>query len=503
MGTVWQAHDELLGRTIAIKEINLPQLAQIDRAELRERAMREARAAALLSHPNAITVHDVVEEDGNPWIVMAFVDSDSLADLLRSSGPLPPTRVAEIGLAVLNALEEAHALGILHRDVKPGNVLLGSGGRIVLTDFGIATLEGDPAMTTAGLLLGAPAYMAPERAAGLRLGPASDLWSLGATLYAAVEGRPPYDRESAVATLTALMNEDLPFPRAAGQLAPILLGLLVRDPARRLDAPAARRMLETCLREPTMHMTRVAPTLIAGPVDRSRVADRSQVVARPQPAAVPTSFDRAPHPTAIPTVLNGRPEPLGATPTAFRSRPAEQPAHQGRRPSRWWAARIAMTASTTVALLIAAIANPWMADLVAREDAVPSRLYEILSFPSWVVTDPPVHSLRTAIAFDARAVLLVVLVGIVGFRLCRALRVRRGRIFVLVVVWFAVVASAALAGLLGSPLINGVLGDGMTAPRFGTAEFALSQASEGAIHGVAVGWLPALLAAAVAGRRRT
>lgn len=258
MGTVWRAHDELLGRTVAVKEVCLPQVGGIDRAELRARTMREARAAARLSHPNAVTVHDMIEEDGQPWIVMALVSADSLSDVLATSGALPPKRVAEIGLALLSALEAAHAAGILHRDVKTANVLLGHDGRVVLTDFGVATLEGDPALTGTGMLLGSPAYMAPERALGAPVGPGSDLWSLGATLYAAVEGQPPFDRTTPMATLAALATEDAPAPRAAGPLTAVLTGLLVRDPKLRLDIPATRRMLQAAAGDPAAPQPSVA-----------------------------------------------------------------------------------------------------------------------------------------------------------------------------------------------------------------------------------------------------
>ncbi len=243
MGVVWRAHDDLLGRTVAVKEVILPQIGQLDRADLRRRTMREARAAARLSHPNAVTVHDVIEEDGQPWIVMQLLAAESLSDLIKDTGPLPPRRVAEIGLALLDALRAAHAAGILHRDVKPGNVLIGHDGRVVLTDFGIATLEGDPSLTSTGLLLGAPAYIAPERARGAASGAAADLWSLGATLYCAVEGRQPYDYETPMATLMAVATEDPAPPRLAGPLVPLLDGLLRRDPAQRVDGATAQRLL--------------------------------------------------------------------------------------------------------------------------------------------------------------------------------------------------------------------------------------------------------------------
>jgi serine/threonine protein kinase len=182
MGTVWAGRDELLHREVAIKEVHFPaELSDAEQADLRERTLREARATAWLSHPNVVTTYNVVEEDGRPWIVMELLPSRSLSTMLREDGPLAPYRVAEIGLGVLGALELFHAQGVVHRDVKPGNVLITPDGRPVLTDFGIATMAGDPALTSTGVVLGSPAYISPERARGQRPGPAGDLWSLGAT----------------------------------------------------------------------------------------------------------------------------------------------------------------------------------------------------------------------------------------------------------------------------------------------------------------------------------
>ncbi|TDD19500.1 serine/threonine protein kinase, partial [Kribbella turkmenica] len=227
MGVVWQARDELLGRTVAVKQILLPpELPDTEREILRRRTLREARSAGRLSHPNVVTVFDVVEEDGRPWIVMEMVDSTTLADAIREYGPLPPGEVARIGLQVLAALQAAHRAGVLHRDVKPSNVLLTGEGRVVLTDFGIATLEGDPSLTTSGALLGSPAFIAPERVQAQGVGTESDLWSLGATMYTAVEGRPPYDRGAALPTLAAAVTEPPDPPRLAGPLWPVLDGLL-------------------------------------------------------------------------------------------------------------------------------------------------------------------------------------------------------------------------------------------------------------------------------------
>jgi hypothetical protein len=244
MGTVWHARDELLGRDVAIKEVLLPpELDDQERELLCRRAMREARAAARLNHPNVVTVYDVLEHDGRPWIVMELMPSRSLADVVREDGPLPPQRVAAIGLKVLDALSAAHAAGVCHRDVKPSNVLLGDDGRVVLTDFGIANVEGDPSLTVTGLLLGAPAYMAPERALGQPVGAEADLWSLGATLYTAVEGRPPYDAGGPMPTLAAVVTRDPAPTQRAGPLTPVLEGLLRKDPTARLTATNLRRLL--------------------------------------------------------------------------------------------------------------------------------------------------------------------------------------------------------------------------------------------------------------------
>ncbi len=300
MGTVWRGHDELLGRTVAVKEVQLPgQLTDADREVMRARTLREARAAARLNHPHAVTVYDVVQEDGRPWIVMELLDARSLADLVRSSGPVSPAAAARIGLDVLSALDAAHAAGIVHRDVKPGNVMVAANGRAVLTDFGIATLEGDSHLTTTGLLVGAPAYVAPERAKGAHPGRESDLWALGATLYAAVEGRPPFDRGNPMATLSALITEEIPRPLAAGPLTPVLDGLLTKDPHHRMGAHEARRLLGQARREAEAaeHRTAELPVLAvptdATPDGRADLpADRTEVVRRPSRPRRPTTRRR-------------------------------------------------------------------------------------------------------------------------------------------------------------------------------------------------------------------
>ncbi|MFI6518701.1 protein kinase [Spirillospora sp. NPDC050679] len=243
MGTVWHAHDLMLDREVAVKEVVLPPgLTDSERNVLYERTFREARASARLNHPGVVTVHDVVEADGSPWIVMELVRARSLQDLLEQ-GPLSHRRVAEIGLQMLGALRHAHEKGILHRDVKPSNVLITDTGRVVLTDFGIAQMEGDATLTQTGLVMGSPAYIPPERAAGERAVPASDLWALGATLYAALEGRSPYERSDAMSSLQAALTEPVPPPRNAGPLARVLEGLLAREPMHRMNAAQAEPLL--------------------------------------------------------------------------------------------------------------------------------------------------------------------------------------------------------------------------------------------------------------------
>ncbi|MET9758443.1 serine/threonine-protein kinase [Streptomyces sp. NPDC006372] len=251
MGTVWRAQDETLGRTVAVKELRFP--SNIDEEEKRRlitRTLREAKAIARIRNNSAVTVFDVVQEDDRPWIVMELVEGKSLAEVIREDGLLEPKRAAEVGLAVLDVLRSAHREGILHRDVKPSNVLIAEDGRVVLTDFGIAQVEGDPSITSTGMLVGAPSYISPERARGHKPGPAADLWSLGGLLYAAVEGAPPYDKGSAIATLTAVMTEPLEEPKNAGPLADVIRGLLTKDPAERLDDAGARAMLNSVLHAP-------------------------------------------------------------------------------------------------------------------------------------------------------------------------------------------------------------------------------------------------------------
>ncbi|WP_030356136.1 serine/threonine-protein kinase [Streptomyces alboflavus] len=244
MGTVWRARDDVLGREVAVKEVRAPAGLPASEVErLYTRLEREAWAAARIPYRNVVTVYDVATEEGRPWIVMELVPGLSLSDVLEAEGPMTPQRAARIGAEVLGALRAAHDAGVLHRDVKPGNVLLSNDGRVVLTDFGIAMVEGSSALTMTGEVVGSPEFLAPERALGRRPGPESDLWSLGVLLYAAVEGVSPFRQDTPLSTLRAVVDEQLPPPRHAGPLAPVIEGLLRKDPAERSLAADTERDL--------------------------------------------------------------------------------------------------------------------------------------------------------------------------------------------------------------------------------------------------------------------
>ncbi|GAA2075362.1 hypothetical protein GCM10009801_29970 [Streptomyces albiaxialis] len=276
MGTVWRATDEVLGRQVAVKELHLgEELSEDERRRLRQRTLREARAVAQLGHPNILVLHDVVEQDGRPWIVMELVEGRSLAERIAADGPLEPREAARIGLALLAALRAAHGRGVQHRDIKPANVLLeAESGRTVLTDFGIARVSGLTTISETGSLFGSPEYMAPERMSGERAGPEADLWSLGVLLCAAVEGETPFHRESLTSVVHAVAMEEIRFPRSAGPLLPAVRGLLVRGVAARTGTDEAERMLRAVVDgEP-------APAPAAPVVAARPVAPRDEAPAR-------------------------------------------------------------------------------------------------------------------------------------------------------------------------------------------------------------------------------
>ncbi|WP_307805941.1 serine/threonine-protein kinase [Streptomyces chrestomyceticus] len=250
MGTVWRAHDELLGRQVAVKRLHVsPELDADELARRNERTRREAQAAARINHPNVVSVHDVVDDGGLPCIVMEYVPSVTLGDVIKeamlSDSAVPPGEAARIGRGMITALRAAHSAGVLHRDVKPGNVLLGEDGRVVLTDFGIAVATGTSTLTKTGELVGSIDYLAPERVRGHTPGPAADLWALGATLYQAIEGRPPFRKLTAVETAYSIAVDPLDPPRNAGPLTALIEALLAKEPADRPSAEAVEQALRT------------------------------------------------------------------------------------------------------------------------------------------------------------------------------------------------------------------------------------------------------------------
>ncbi|MFD8230667.1 protein kinase [Streptomyces sp. NPDC059696] len=276
MGVVWRATDQLLGRRVAVKELPYDEtLSAAQARRQRDRTLREARAVAQLSHPHIIVVHDVVEDGERPYIVMELVQGGSLADRLDQQGPVDAAEAARIGIALLGALGAAHQAGVLHRDLKPDNVLLETGtDRVVLTDFGIAQVAGAPTLTENGAFVGSPEYTAPERMSGVRTGPESDLWSLGALLCAALSGESPFHRDSLGGVLHAVVVGDIQPPPQAGPLLPVVRGLLERDPDRRLDADRAERMLRAYRdtgRTPPVPPPAYAPTVGAVPRGRPSV----------------------------------------------------------------------------------------------------------------------------------------------------------------------------------------------------------------------------------------
>ncbi|MFH9426895.1 serine/threonine-protein kinase [Streptomyces sp. NPDC017615] len=295
MGRVWRAHDEVLHRKVAVKELTAAlYVSESDQHILLARTRAEARAAARINHSAVVTVHDVLEHDGRPWIVMELVEGESLADAVKERGRIEPREAARIGLWVLRALRAAHTAGVLHRDVKPGNVLLGRDGRVLLTDFGIAQIEGDSTITRTGEVVGSVDYLAPERIRGHDPGPASDLWALGATLYTAVEGRSPFRRTSPLGTMQAVVEEDAENPRNAGPLAPVITALLHKDPTRRPDAHLAERML-TDAAEGRLPDTATVFTPPPAPAPYSAVATAGATAVTPlapTPAPVPARRGR-------------------------------------------------------------------------------------------------------------------------------------------------------------------------------------------------------------------
>lgn len=357
-GRVWRARDEYLQRFVAIKELLAPaHLTEEERKATRDRTLREARAVAQLSHPNVIQVYDVIPHQGEPWIVMELVRARSLHQVLAADGPISVQRAADIGLALLGALRAAHRAGILHRDVKPANVLLADDGRVLLTDFGLATHQSaDSSVTRTGMVVGSPAYLAPERVGGDRGGPAADLWALGATLFTAVEGRLVFDRPSPAATIAALVTEQPPRPARAGALAPLMEGLLQKDPDRRIDAVQAEALLRAAL-DATRHDS--------PPAAQPRTGETTDTNPAPPPAIRPPDSgtpDRPNSETVVPDVPSWaaatpppapRPSPTGEPPAAAGTGDVTPtPADSGTGPARRFLPRVALPAAAALILLL-------------------------------------------------------------------------------------------------------------------------------------------------------
>jgi serine/threonine protein kinase len=323
---VWLAEDRLLDREAAVKELTLPaEVPEQQRAVYRERVVREARAASKLREPSVVTVYDLLTEDGRTYIVMEYVDAPTLADLIDRDGPMSTARAARLGGELLSALDAAHAAGIVHRDVKPGNVMVPAKGTSKLTDFGIAQSFTEPRLTSTGALIGTPSYMSPERLSGGEPSAAWDLWALGATLFYAVEGYDAFGRDTFTATMLAVMTERAELTRCTGPLAELILGLLEPDPALRLTGAEARPLLDRAANggpKPTRHLAEPKPTLVDPDADQTGPKPTAPYLG-PKPTA---AFDRtgpkptAPDPFADPTGPQpGR--PIGPGPDPYANHP--------------------------------------------------------------------------------------------------------------------------------------------------------------------------------------
>jgi eukaryotic-like serine/threonine-protein kinase len=353
MGTVWSGYDDVLQRRVAIKELKVPPgMPEGEALDLRERIMREARALGGLSHPNIITVFDVVDDGGRPVVVLELVPSRDLATLIGDQGALTAGQAAVVGYATAGGLRAAHRSNITHRDVKPGNVLIADDGRVKLTDFGIARNAADAPMTSVGLVLGSPAYIAPEVAAGQPVTPAADLWGLGATLFAAVEGRPPYDvRGDPVSTITEVVDGDVPRPRGSGPVVDVITALMVKDPDGRMTLDEVRQRLRPLIDDPddpTYPGSPDAPTMEARAVIPTPPARAGRTTAR-QPDATPTPGRS--------TALAASPGPLPSLPR----RPSVAPvAEAGPAPADSPWRSVALVAAGALVVLLGAAAG-WTA----------------------------------------------------------------------------------------------------------------------------------------------
>ncbi len=388
MGTVWSGYDDVLQRRVAIKELKVPPgVPEQEASDLRERIMREARALGGLSHPNVITVFDVVVDDGQPVVVLELVPSRNLATMIGESGALTSAQAAVVGYATAGGLRAAHRSGITHRDVKPGNVLIADDGRVKLTDFGIARNAADAPMTSIGLVLGSPAYIAPEVAAGQPVTPAADLWGLGATLFAAIEGRPPYDvHGDPVSTITEVVDGDVPRPRGSGPVVDVIVALMVKDPARRMPLDEVRQRLRPLIDDPddpTYPGSPDAPTMEALAVNRPQ----RSAVAAPPPRHSVTASARLPAPSAPRHAAPLASDP-GPMPGRLSRPQTEQPVltRPPRGPSLWASVALVIAGA---AVLLAGAAGGWsVTRAVAGQSPWTAQNVTTVSAPTQLDRDP-------------------------------------------------------------------------------------------------------------------
>jgi eukaryotic-like serine/threonine-protein kinase len=376
MGTVWHAQDTLLGREVAVKEVQFPPvLAKTERRRAQAWVMREATATARFNHPGVVTLFDVVKDQSAVFIVTELVHAPTLADLVRAEGPLPPLRVAEIGAAVASVLEAVHSAGVVHRGLKPANVLVQRDGGVRLVDFGVASLEGAPHVAASGLAIGSPSYVAPEQARGESSGPAADMWALGATMYFAVEGEPPFEKSTLTGTLAAVVNEDPRPMLRAGPAATLITALLAKDPDDRLSAPRVRVWLRWLV-----DVARPAPFLKVLPEQSpgGRVPlPSSPSSSIPQPTGPPVAATAPSVPTPLevpasePVKVPDEESSTGTAPVQPRTGLALLPASPFRRPARGWLAPVLLLV-VVAGLLVASLASASTQDRAGEERAAPA-----------------------------------------------------------------------------------------------------------------------------------
>jgi eukaryotic-like serine/threonine-protein kinase len=369
MGIVWRAHDSVLDREVAVREVVFPPtMAEEERRLAEARVLREARAAARLDHPGVVALYDVVQDQGGIFIVTELVDAPTLAEVVRDQGPLPLVRVAEIGDQLASGLEVAHRAGIVHGDVKPTNVVVPAAGPAKLADFGISSLARDPQLISAGLMIGSPAYMAPEQARGEASGPPADFWAVGATMFYAVEGEPPFDRGGSIATLAAVVNEDPRPMHRAGPLAPLLMALLAKDPRNRASGPE--------LRAEVAHLVAARPASLTEVLPSKRTSRTVPLQGTPQPSTPePAGTPASPHPSTASANVSQRsqgapafePTPSPAWELPPETAPVQRPSRPVLPPAPPVPRRDRRQLAGILALLLTALLVAWLAGNIGAD----------------------------------------------------------------------------------------------------------------------------------------